>query len=120
MRLRTGFIGAAALIGLAATGQTALAAPHDGQWSVLVVTERGNCEVYRWDFAVRNGRVSPLGDAATRASGKVSQAGRLNVTFSRGSDRLSATGSVDANSGSGRWSSPTRQCQGRWSAEKRG
>lgn len=98
----------------------ATAAPNDGRWAVTVVTEKGTCEVYRWEFAVANGRVTPIGDTVARASGRIDPKGRVNVTFTRGSDTLSATGAVAGANGSGRWTSPSRQCNGRWTAEKTG
>ncbi|MBX9740227.1 MAG: hypothetical protein K2X62_09155 [Beijerinckiaceae bacterium] len=121
--MASGLKRAALICGLATgllSAGAAQAAPNDGRWAVTVVTEKGNCEVYRWEFAVANGRVTPIGDAAARASGMIDPRGRVNVNFTRGSDTLSATGNVSGANGSGRWTSPSRQCNGRWSAEKTG
>lgn len=111
--------GLAALATLAAV-QTlpALASTYDGKWSVSVVTEKGSCDAYRWDLGIAGGRINERGLIA-QANGRVDQRGVVNVTFTRGSDQLAATGTLTDGDGSGRWDLPSRQCSGRWKAEKR-
>lgn len=54
----------------------------------------------------------------TQVSGQVDERGLLKLTLTAGSDALAATGKLSAATGAGRWSSPTKQCSGRWTAEK--
>jgi hypothetical protein len=50
----------AAIVVVLAAITPGLAQPsHDGRWSVVVITEQGPCDVYRWEFYVSGGRVSP-------------------------------------------------------------
>ena len=121
MKYRNSILSSFAMLIVAGTGLHAAAATSsDGKWAVTVITEQGPCEVYRWEFGIRDGRVTDTGDAAAKASGNVSGSGAVNVKFTRGSDQLSATGALSGQNGSGRWSSPSRKCSGRWSAEKQG
>ena len=69
---------------------------------------------------MRDGRITEIGDNIAQASGRIAPNGRVSVTLIRGDDRLTATGALDADSGSGTWKAPTRQCAGRWRAERRG
>ena len=110
-------LAAAALI-VAASGP-AFAAGSDGRWSVLVITERGACDVYRWELILQNGRILPSANLPVQPSGGVSQRGRVAIRFVRGGEALSATGSLRGAYGAGTWSAPTRGCSGRWRAERR-
>lgn len=44
-----------------ATSVAAAEPRHDGKWSVEIVTEKGWCDVYRWDIGVAGGRVVAIG-----------------------------------------------------------
>lgn len=96
----------------------AAASGYDGKWSVSVVTEQGSCDAYRWDLGIAGGRIEERGLLA-QASGQVDPRGSVRVVFTRGSDQLAATGLLTSADGSGRWNLPSRQCSGRWRAEKR-
>jgi hypothetical protein len=109
--------GIAIIASLIATSSVTQAAPYDGVWSVLIVTERGSCDVYRWDVVLTGGRAQTT---MAQTIGGVDGRGRVQVTFVRGSERLSATGRLSGYFGSGRWLSPSRDCGGRWHAERRG
>ena len=95
-------------------------APFDGRWSILVVTEKGTCDVYRWNVGVGGGRITDVGDNIARASGRIDASGRVAVTLTRGADVLAATGALTGVSGAGRWTSASRGCAGRWEADRRG
>lgn len=99
----------------------ALAAqPFDGQWSVEVITEKGTCDrAYRWDLTIANGRVSTPPNMPAGATGVVSPKGAVSVNFSRGNDRMSASGSASGKWATGNWSSQSLGCSGRWRAERR-
>jgi hypothetical protein len=116
---------AALAIGYAAflPGGGALAAsnPFDGNWSVQVVTEKGECDrAYRYPVVVENGRARYGGPESFNVSGSISPKGAVRVSISRGQDRADASGSAEGKWGSGSWkTSGSRACSGSWNAEKR-
>src|SRR5438045_4291823 len=82
----------------------AIAAPiasaksFDGQWSVLIVTQKGTCDrAYRYPVKIDKGAVGYAGRASFTVSGKVGEKGTVIVTVARGSQsarnraRLTAT-----------------------------
>ncbi len=92
----------------------------DGRWSVLVITEKGPCDqAYRWNIGVAGGHITDLEDNVASASGRIEPSGRVSVRLVRGSDVLTAVGAIRQEAGRGTWQSPSRQCSGRWEAEKR-
>src|SRR5258708_1817760 len=86
--IRTAASALAALAILAASVAPALAAPisagkatFDGQWSVLIVTEKGTCDrAYRYPIKIQNGSVDYAGSASFNVSGKVGPNGAVTVT----------------------------------------
>src|SRR5437660_7827179 len=60
----------------------------DGQWSVLIVTQKGTCDrAYRYPVKIDNGAVGYAGEASFNVSGKVGANGAVTVTVSRGDKR---------------------------------
>jgi len=109
------------LLAAAAPGR-AVAASFDGNWSVLIITESGNCDVaYRYEVKVGGGRVTYIGDAAINLSGTVSSGGAVKVGISKGSQNANASGRLSAKAGGGSWrgQSSSGACKGRWEAERR-
>jgi hypothetical protein len=117
----------AAFVVLAATVAPAFPAPisagkatFDGQWSVLIVTEKGTCDrAYRYPVKIQNGSVGYAGEASFNVSGKVGPNGAVVVTVSRGSQSATGTGSLSSSDGSGRWTAGSGECSGTWTAERR-
>jgi len=100
----------------------ALAAAQDGNWSVLVITEKGGCDPgYRYSVIVSNGRVSYQGDAAVTFNGTVAGNGLIKVRIKGGDRDAAGTGQLLANAGTGTWRSngSSGACSGRWEAERR-
>ena len=92
----------------------------DGRWSVMVITEQGACDrASRLSLGISNGRIE-MADAMAAAAGRVDKRGRVAVRVMQGADVLAASGSLGAGSGSGKWRAPSKQCAGRWVAERRG
>ena len=92
----------------------------DGRWSVMVITEQGACDrASRLSLGISNGRIE-MADAMAAAAGTVDKRGRVAVRVMQGADVLAASGSLGAGSGSGKWRAPSKQCAGRWEAERRG
>jgi hypothetical protein len=110
----------AALLSLASA--SARTASFDGNWSVLVITESGTCDVaYRYGVSVENGAVRYRGESGIDVQGTVDDRGHVNVTIGRGDQRAEGTGRLTADGGTGTWSgsSPSSRCRGRWEAERR-
>ena len=107
---------------LAASGAAPAAPRHDGNWSVLVVTESGTCDrAYRYPVRVENGAVRYEGEAGIDLSGQVMPSGAIKVTIRRGEQSATGSGKLSGDGGSGTWSgkSTTSECSGRWQAERR-
>jgi hypothetical protein len=101
-----------------AVGRTAF----DGSWSVLIVTEDGQCDrAYRYGLVIRDGQVLYEGDAAVNVAGNVTGNGVVRVRVSAGSQHADGTGRLSNDNGSGQWSGvgSAGSCSGTWSAERR-
>jgi hypothetical protein len=100
----------------------ASAAIQDGNWSVLIITEKGDCDRgYRYEVKIANGQVSYRGEAPVNLAGTVASNGVVNVSIKSGEKGANGTGRLSANSGSGTWhgSGSNGSCAGRWEAERR-
>lgn len=107
---------------MAAPGPVAAAATHDGNWSVLVITEKGTCDkAYRYSVGVANGQVRYQGDTAVNFNGTVTPNGAVKVNIRLGEQGASGTGRLSATSGTGTWRGigGAGECAGRWEAERR-
>ena len=115
-----------AVFALALASSASRAAPaasnFDGQWSVVIITEAGDCDrAYRYPVKVMNGEMKYEGEAGITLTGRIDASGRLNATVQRGEQSATGSGRVSASSGTGTWTgkSATTVCNGRWEAEKR-
>src|SRR5262245_18509385 len=115
-----------ALAALALVATSASAAPtqargnFDGTWSVLIVTQQGECDRgYRYPVQISNGAVGYAGEAAFNVTGKVGTNGAITVTVSRGTQSARGTGQLSGASGSGAWRTSAGECSGTWTAERR-
>ncbi len=105
------------------TGTTAVSARtiFDGRWSVLIITEKGNCDRgYRYSIDIRNGIVHYGGDVVDM-TGRVASNGVVRVVVSRGGQSANGYGRLGRNFGQGVWrgSATGEACSGRWEAERR-
>jgi hypothetical protein len=94
----------------------------DGQWSVLIVTQRGNCDrAYRYGVSIRSGHVSYEG-GMVNFTGRVAANGAVRVRVTSGNAFANGTGRLNRNAGQGNWSgqSGNDRCSGYWTAERRG
>ena len=125
LRILTTVTFAALMLGLAGAGAPGMAraAGHDGNWSVLIITEKGDCDTaYRYAVGVANGQIRYTGDAAINMSGTVTAAGAVKVSIKMGDKGATGTGHLAASTGTGRWQGAAgagAACTGRWEAEKR-
>lgn len=106
------------------TGEPALAqspSPYDGTWSIMVVTERGDCgQAARYSLQIFNSQLF-VATIGVYVSGQVTRKGAVTVSVMRGSDLANGTGKLNAETGKGRWTgrSLNGECRGYWVAEKR-
>ena len=109
---------AAALV--AAIPSAALAAnSNDGNWSVTIITQAGNCpSSLRYGVRVVAGRVYG-DDQSYQVNGTVAANGATRVTVSEKGQSASGTGRLAGNRGVGRWRTSTGECSGQWTAERR-
>jgi len=111
-------IAAAAASTLSATASVA-APRYDGLWSVLIVTQKGDCDPgYRYPIRIANGTLVNAGDAAFNISGKVAPTGAITVTVSAVGKNAVGSGHLAGNGGTGLWTGGS--CSGSWTAERRG
>lgn len=110
------------LVLFAAMGPAPAATPYDGNWSVLIITQSGNCDAgFRYPLKIDNGKVAYAGDGSFAVSGKVGSSGVVSVSISRGDKKANGSGKLTASGGAGKWSggSPGAACSGRWEAERK-
>lgn len=92
---------------------------YDGQWSVSIVTERGDCDRgYRYPIGINNGVLFNAGDTSFDISGKVATNGAVTVRVAYGDKAATGTGRMSQTYGQGSWSGGA--CGGTWTAERRG
>ena len=122
MRLSRLGAAAAGLALLSFGGAAQAQQKFDGRWSVLLETQKGECDrAYRYPVAIEKGVVRYAGDAGFDISGKVASNGSVQGSVSSGQTRASVRGRLSGSSGSGTWTiSGGRNCSGNWTAEKRG
>jgi hypothetical protein len=94
---------------------------YDGNWSVLIVTSAGDCDIaYRYALQIVNGRIT-YPDQTINVTGRVDGGGHVYVRVSAGGQYASGYGRLYGGNGQGRWSGrgSTSSCSGYWQAERR-
>jgi hypothetical protein len=112
--------GILALACLVAADLASAATTFDGHWSVVIITDHGECDpTFRYGLQIANGTISA--DAAATVQGRVSAAGTVRVIVQSGDQRAAGSGRLSADRGSGVWRGKgTRgSCSGTWLAERR-
>jgi hypothetical protein len=117
--------GVLALAALAAAAslpalQPADAVPsYDGLWSVVIVTEKGDCDrAYRYPIRITKGQLENAGSTSFVINGKVAANGAITVKISYGEKSASGSGRLSGMIGAGSWKGGN--CAGTWEAERRG
>jgi hypothetical protein len=103
-------------------GPASAQSSFDGSWSVLIITEAGDCDrAYRYGIRIAGGLVHYDGETGIEFSGRVQRDGRVTVTVRRGDQGASGSGRLSGNRGTGTWKgrSSTGECSGSWEAERR-
>jgi hypothetical protein len=99
---------------LAAT--PAAAATFDGAWNVQIASSNVACPSgTSVSIGINNGHVES-NNAMVTASGRVADAGTINVTLSSGMKRAVGFGRLNGASGSGTWRGAL--CSGTWTAQR--
>ena len=97
-------------------------AGFDGSWSVLVITESGECDrAYRYGIHIKGGKIFYDGEAGISFTGQVESNGQLAAVVQRGEQGAIGSGRLSGSTGAGTWKgkSNTGACGGRWEAERR-
>lgn len=116
MKFFRSVIAATAALFLAAT--PILAQSFTGRYAVTLVTDSGACEAkLSWSVGVVDGRIDESG-LFVRTTGKVNAKGQVALRVVKGSETLAASGHLSDQGGNGTWTSPSRDCSGRWQASK--
>jgi hypothetical protein len=107
------------------TAPAASAAPgvaqFDGNWSVSIVTDSGECDRgYRYALRIAGGKIY-YDNPSFDISGQVNPGGQVRVVVRAGSQVAVGTGRLSRDYGTGTWSgqSSTSRCSGHWEAERR-
>ncbi|RIK97640.1 MAG: hypothetical protein DCC74_06860 [Proteobacteria bacterium] len=98
-----------------ATPSAVLASPFDGQWTVTIVTNAGDCQPSAsYPVVVSDGRISAAGTG--ELAGKVNSSGVVRVSL----QGAHGNGQLSGNSGSGKWNGASAgvACSGRWQASR--
>lgn len=94
----------------------AAAASFDGQWNVQIASTSSVCgSGASVAIGINNGRVES-NNAMVTASGRVADAGGIQVTLVSGIKRAVGSGHLTATSGSGTWRGAL--CSGTWTAQR--
>lgn len=118
---RLAFAAALTLAAFAAPAAHSQVAKYDGKWSVLIVTEQGNCDrAYRYPLLIQSGNVMYGGKKNFDVSGQVQDNGAVVVSVTQGKQGAQGTGRLSGKYGVGTWQAPAGGCSGRWQADKRG
>lgn len=94
----------------------AAAATFDGAWNVQIASSNAACPSgTSVSIGINNGQVAS-NNAMVTASGRVAEAGSINVTLTSGIKRAIGSGHLSATSGSGTWRGA--MCSGTWTAQR--
>jgi hypothetical protein len=88
----------------------------DGTWNVRIASSSQTCgNGSTVAIGISSGQISSS-SAAVTASGRVADAGSINVTLSTGIKSAVGSGRLNGTSGSGTWRGA--MCSGTWTAER--
>ena len=89
---------------LAGFPSAAHAVATDGDWRVVIITEKGSCDrAYSYNVNISHGRVIYSGGAPVHLAGTVTPDGAVKVNISAGDKGANGTGRLSASEGVGTW-----------------
>jgi hypothetical protein len=98
------------------TPAAAAGSTFDGTWNVQIASSNSSCtNGASVSIGINNGQVAS-NSAAVTASGRVADAGNINVILISGIKRAVGFGRLSGTSGSGTWHAPL--CSGTWVAQR--
>lgn len=107
---------AASLLAALAAVTPATAATFDGEWNVQIASSNTACSSgTSVSIGISNGHVAST-NAIVTASGRVAEAGAIQVTLASGMKRAVGSGRLNSTSGSGTWRAAL--CSGTWTAQR--
>ena len=113
---RKGLFAVIVAIAFPLTQAGAATSTFDGTWNVRISSSSETCgNGATVAIGINNGQIASS-SAAVSASGRVADAGSLNVTLSTGIKRAVGFGRLSGTSGSGTWRGAL--CTGTWTAER--
>ena len=113
---RTGLLAGMVAIAVPLTQAGATTSTFDGAWNVRISSSSETCgNGATVSIGISNGQIASS-SAAVTASGRVADAGSINVTLSTGIKRAVGFGRLSGTSGSGTWRGA--MCTGTWTAER--
>ena len=99
-----------------AAAAPAAAATFDGEWNVQIASSTAACTSgVSVSIGISNGQVAST-NAVVTASGRVAEAGAIQVTLASGIKRAVGSGRLMGTSGSGTWRAAL--CSGTWTAQR--
>ena len=114
--LRNSLITAIVAIILPLASASAATTTFDGAWSVRIASSSEACgNGSTVAIGISNGQIASS-SAAVTASGRVADAGAINVSLSTGIKHAVGFGRLSGTSGSGTWRGAL--CSGTWTAER--
>ena len=117
-------IGASVIAGFVglSRGSAEAQSSFDGGWSVVITTDRGDCDpASRLSVDIRGGSLQYAGDSSVSIHGQVVGDGQVRVHLTNGRQTGNGVGRLSTNSGAGTWHGQglASSCMGRWSAARR-
>lgn len=113
---RKGLFATLVAIACPLTQADAATSSFDGAWNVRITSSSQACgNGATVAIGINNGQIASSSVAVT-ASGRVADAGSINVTLSTGIKRAVGFGRLSGTSGSGTWRGA--MCTGTWTAER--
>lgn len=107
---------AIAILIVAGISTPAVASTYDGAWNVRIASQNAACHSgTSVSIGINNGQVAS-NNALVAVSGRVADAGSINVTLSSGLKRAVGFGHLSGTSGSGTWHGGL--CSGTWTAQR--
>jgi len=92
---------------------------YDGEWSVIIYTQRGDCDrALRYSLRIVDNQVLAE-QASYQLRGAVAPSGGIRVVVAEGGRSASGSGRLSGNTGRGQWRTSTGECAGIWTAERR-
>jgi hypothetical protein len=117
-KLAAGVLAVSCAVAFAVATPTVAAPTFDGDWSVVIMTQKGDCDrALRYPIRISNGMLVNAGPIPVDISGRVVNNGAVTVRVAFGDKSASGSGRLAGATGSGSWTGGA--CKGVWTAQRR-